>query len=59
LLLGTCGYRDVNGCELYRVMVYQSLRWVEKPTAVPATIGKSTDRAAFSKIADGSVREGM
>jgi hypothetical protein len=32
---------------------------VEKPTAVPATMGKRTDRAAFSKMTEGSVREGM
>jgi hypothetical protein len=35
------------------------LRWVEKPTAVPATMGNRTERAAFSKMADGSVRDGM
>jgi hypothetical protein len=59
LLLRTCCYGDFSGYELYIIVVFRSLRWVEKPTAVPATIGKSTDRAAFSKIVDGSVREGI
>lgn len=41
------------------MLISMYLRWVEKPTAVPATIGNRTEMAAFSKIADGSVREGI
>ena len=43
----------------FYILICISLRWVEKPTAVPATMGNRMEVAAFSKIADGSVREGM
>jgi hypothetical protein len=58
LLLRTHGYDIVNNWELY-TLVSISLRWVEKPTAVPATMGNRTERAAFSNMADGSVKDGM
>jgi hypothetical protein len=58
LCLRADGYDIVNDRELY-VLICISLRWVEKPTAVPATMGNRIERAAFSKMADGKVREGI
>jgi hypothetical protein len=58
LLLRADSYDIVNNLGLY-MLISICLRWVEKPTAVPATMGKRTERAAFSKMADGSVRDGM
>ena len=43
----------------FYILICMSLRWVEKPTAVPATMGNRIEMAAFSKMAEGSVREGM
>jgi hypothetical protein len=56
--LRTRGY-DVVSISVLNLLFRLSLRWVEKPTAVPATIGNRTDKAAFSKIAAGSVNEGI
>jgi len=57
LCLRADGY-DVVNRELY-MLICMSLRWVEKPTAVPATMGNRIEMAAFSKMADGNVSEGI
>jgi hypothetical protein len=59
LLLRAYGYDEVSILATALDERRLVLRWVEKPTAVPAAMGRRTDRAAFSKMTEGSVREGM
>jgi hypothetical protein len=66
LLQGHVGFLALLSC-LVRVVSERlivdlsigDIRWIEKPTAVPKAIGSKIDAAGLSKIADGSVREGM